>query len=84
MAEIVADELEVCVDCAQLIANGSTEGLTDSQIEDIEIGLNRIEGHWTLTYNPETEDDYICFSRRQCDGCLSYLGGSRFRAAVLN
>ena len=84
MAVIVADNLWVCVDCAGIIANGESDEYLESQLEDITIGLDRIEGHWVLDYDGDLDTGYDVFSKQKCDGCGSRYGGSRFRAAVLS
>ena len=79
MAEVLYDEQLVCSDCAMVITNGS-RALEDvpERINSVVESLNRVEGHWALT------DEFYEFSWQACDGCRSYLGGSRYGAVVLS
>lgn len=80
MARVIADELEVCEDCAQSIANG--EG-TD-ELSRRQVALWGADA-WGLVLACGDEDEDTCptFSTRPCDGCGSTLAGSRHLAAVL-
>jgi len=81
MAEILIDELWVCSDCAQIIANGPG-GMDLSEEEENRIVEALGDRYWVLDYDSETGAGIDDFSRRQCDGCGSHLGGSRHRAVV--
>ena len=87
MAEILYDEQLVCIDCADVIANGwgnfnenYPDGYseTNARREDIENGLSKVEGHWALSGTEET------FSSHFCDLCGSRFAGARFGAVVLS
>ncbi len=79
--------LWVCVDCAAFIANGEVEDPDPEWSED------NLFWNWPnafLVLNPENSDgpeyednpDVIEFSNSECEGCGSYLAGTRYRAAA--
>ena len=90
MATIDADELEFCVDCVMLIANGE---VFDSDGNDIgpsvanaqtAIWGTGINGAMGLVLNSHCKEcigeEEACegwFSWSSCDGCGSTLGGDR-------
>lgn len=89
MATIIASDLWVCTDCAQIIANGEIrdgreddgQSVADAQVAvwgELAIGL-------VLDYGEdEDEDNYvIAFSAAPCDGCGELLASERMRAAVI-
>ena len=68
-------ELEVCVDCAMLIANGETpEGNPDFTLSP------RWDGYHVALNCPE--DCEGSFTWSSCEGCDSPLGGDRHPAAA--
>jgi hypothetical protein len=78
MASVVADGLEVCTDCALMIANG--EGSEDH--------ARKVSSVWGadaigLVLTCSDEDCSPPFSWSRCDGCGSTLGGDRHEAAVI-
>jgi hypothetical protein len=82
MATIDADELEFCVDCTMLIANGecydSDGNDIGAEVADRQMAIwgTGWDGAYGLTLNcPEDCDGY--FTWRACDGCGSTLGGDR-------
>jgi hypothetical protein len=74
MVEITHDEIEVCTDCAQLVAN-------DEATPEHRAAVARQwpTGHLVLSGG---EEEDACFSSRPCDGCGSQLGGDRMPAVV--
>ncbi len=89
MAHIDADELEFCIDCVMLIANGE---VTDSDGNDIgpsvanaqtEIWGFGIDGALGLVLAcPDDCEGW--FSWSECDGCGSTPGGDRHPGAHLS
>lgn len=75
-------ELDICVDCLSLMANGTTgdyPGAPDDAAHAAEI-----EARWSgteITLNCD-EDCEGWFSWSQCDGCGSVLGGERHPAVA--
>lgn len=81
----IHNELEACMDCVQLIANGEVpHDWTDAQIEEWE---SRIEERWkdseTHAVIGGEEDTEAYFSWRPCGYCGSSLGGDRYPIALL-
>lgn len=76
-------EINVCVDCTLLIANGEC---TDSDGNDI---AERVAEAQTAIWGDAagrivlTLDDEPFFSWSDCGGCGSTLGGDRMKAVVL-
>lgn len=68
-------DMEICVDCAMLHANGSTEGLEGDRLAEVLAGLD--------TYPFLAVGDDAGFSWSRCDACGSRLGGDRLTAAVI-
>ena len=72
-------DLWVCVDCANVIANGDWSGIDDlTHRAAIEQGLTYSGGHWAIL------DDVRDFSSKHCDCCKSPLAGSRLEAVLLD
>lgn len=84
MAEIIADELKVCVDCAQIIANGEIDDGTDRGqiVADLQVQIWGADAFGLVLSGDLDEEPH--FSWSSCDGCGSTLGGDRFDAAVLS
>ena len=80
----VHNEIEVCSDCVQLIANG--EMPVDNTGAQDDAMLAAIQSNWgELAVNiclGDTEE-YNEFSWSACDCCDSRLGGARYPAVVL-
>lgn len=68
-------DMEVCVDCAMLHANGSTEGLEGDRLTEVIGGL--------AEYPFLAIGDAAGFSWSACDACGSRLGGDRLEAAMV-
>lgn len=83
MVRVIADELLVCGDCAQVIANGEIDDGTDrgDEIAALQVEVWGADA-WGLVLGDT--DDMVDFSTRRCDGCGTYLAGERFPAAVLS
>lgn len=88
----VTEDLEVCTDCAMLIANGFVaDGITgydiSQEIADAQIALwgGGPDGAAGLVLASRgdvwEDDDEPHFSWNRCDGCGSTDGGDRFAAA---
>ena len=81
--------LWVCVDCAQVVANGDWSEIDDERREEISQGLDLEPGTWVLdglgdeSETATIESGYKVFSRASCDCCKSYLGGARLSAALI-
>ena len=77
MAELIADDCWICVDCVMAIANGDMPEDKETR-ERVEKGLTLEDGcNWVLG-DGENE-----FSWSSCDCCGSSLGGSRHEAAII-
>lgn len=73
----ITTELQVCVDCAIVAANGDTSGIEDElRAAEVVAAVNAL-GHGFLIGDPSG------FSWRWCDCCDSPLGGDRFDAVIL-
>lgn len=83
--------IEVCEDCASLLANGEA---FDAEGNDIATELNEMiesvwpnegDGSWWRLVLDCDEDGQTCdvFTYRQCDGCGSTLGGGRHKAVTM-
>ena len=72
-------DIEVCVDCTMMLANGECEGLdTDSWYHAVKAaGMTRFDV--ALNIGEDTEPS---FSWSACDYCGSRLGGDRYPAVV--
>lgn len=83
MAKIIAGELEVCSDCAQIIANGEINDGTDTgeRTADAQVAKWGDDARGLVLADHEGFEPY--FSWSDCDGCGSTLGGDRWPAAVL-
>lgn len=84
MATIIADGLEVCGNCAQIIANGEINDGTDAgeRTAAAQVGIwGKDAIGLVLDYDADFEP---YFSYSSCDGCGSTLGGDRWPAAVLS
>lgn len=86
MATVTHDGLEVCTDCAQLIANGDLGGqeCEHGGADDHAAAMVAVWGEGpagvlglVLELSEETEAH---FSSRRCDGCGSTLAGDRLPA----
>lgn len=74
-------DLEVCVDCLQLIANG--EDYTEAgDLEDRIAAIWPPEDGWRLAPNCPPDGDCGGFSWSPCDACGSRLGGDRHYAVA--
>ena len=74
------EDLEVCVDCTQLIANGEDHTEEQDLEKKIEKQWGELAGHLVMSCDEGCEGE---FSWRPCDGCGSTLGGDRHKATVL-
>lgn len=80
MATIDADDLEFCIDCVMLIANGEgTDAHTEAMVAIWGEGINGVMG--LVLSCPEDCEGW--FSWSECDGCGSSLGGDRHPGAHL-
>jgi len=72
-------DIDVCVDCTMMIANGECEGLDpDSWYHAVKAnGMTRFDV--ALNIGEDTEPS---FSWSACDYCGSRLGGDRYPAVV--
>ncbi len=80
MAEILADDCSVCVDCLMVIANDDSRGIEDAAREKVvraAVYGRKDGGYWTAG------NDELGFSWQPCDCCNSPLGGDRHAAAIL-
>lgn len=86
--QVFADELYVCADCIQVIANDDWTWFDGSAAEferrhaEIDAGIGQfdtpeIRRYWV------PGDDYLESSRWSCDCCGSSLPGARYECAVL-
>jgi len=78
---ITTTDLEVCVDCIMLLANGETGDEQETAAHAAKI--NALWGDTQLV--PACDED--CegwFSWSSCDGCGSTLGGDRHKAAAIH
>jgi hypothetical protein len=73
------DFVDVCADCAQVLANGVCNGWEDSPDETRErpagVFPYCVDGAWPT-------DDVTTFSKFPCECCGSRLAGSRVRVVV--
>lgn len=83
------DDLLVCDDCAQILANGDLGG-TDCEHGNAETHMAVMFTHWgemtqamVLACDEEGRGSCRDFSIVPCDGCGSALAGARHPAAVL-
>lgn len=83
MATIIADDLLVCGECAQIISNGEISNGTNRG-DEIAAAQVAVWGTDAGGLVLSGTDDPHEFSKRQCDGCGTYLAGERFDAAVLS
>ena len=83
LADAIHYELDVCIDCLALIANGECEtpdpGWDPSDVSDRWDGF-----HLMAACEPENLET-MCgsFSWMSCDGCGSTLGGERHQVIAL-
>ncbi len=77
MAAVICDDLQVCVDCAMLIANGEASPEHAEKVSEIwgDDCVNLV-----LSCGDECDES---FSWSDCDGCGSSLGGTRHEAALI-
>ena len=83
MAVSVAyDDLRVCGECAQILANGE---IRDGREDDgASVAAAQVEQWGELARGLVlTGDEPTPFSKAQCDGCGTTLAGERWDAAVL-
>lgn len=81
-AIIIADELEVCTDCAMISANGE---LGQGDDEQDRRHARRMARQWPdgdVVLSGSGDDDVVPFSTRRCDGCGDELAGERHPAVV--
>ena len=79
---VIHDDLSVCTDCIQMLANGECRECNDDRTAcpvaySIEVTWEGEEGHLV----PGSED--LGFSWSACDGCGQTLGGDRHSAAFI-
>jgi hypothetical protein len=74
-------EIEVCVDCASLIANGDTTGIDDPEREAEVLAQAGIPEGWHVALDCP-EDCEGGFSWSPCGACRSPLGGDRHPAVL--
>lgn len=87
MVAVLNDDLRVCVDCRQVIANDEwswldyhdwTEEEKDARRQQIVEGISReLPAQWVMG------NDYEEFSHCACDCCGDRYAGSRFAATLL-
>lgn len=89
MATITHDDLAVCDDCAQILANGEFDG--ECEHGDATAHADAMTEIWgegaagilrMVLACGEDEEECDSFSRRGCDGCGSSLAGGRHAAVV--
>ncbi len=81
MNEVMYKNLEVCVDCAAVIANNDWTNMDTETEARIREAFERETGYrWELTCDPDDEDNCTAFSSWPCDLCKSPLAGSRHSA----
>lgn len=83
MVMVIADGLDVCMDCAALIANDEA---TDEHRAAVEEEMHHKDdsallGMWVLTGTEDVDD--TPFGIDPCDMCGSPLAGYRTKAAIL-
>lgn len=79
----IIDDLQICSDCAMIIANDDASGMDDATEAACRAGIEKeaaAGGHWALS---GAEDEESSFSWSACDCCGSRLGGDRIAAAVV-
>jgi hypothetical protein len=81
--KIARDNLWLCHDCHFAAAGVDETIVNQRQALATEEGLKTLGIHLVPDHDGNTGDGCDEFSRRQCDCCLSSLGGSRHRYAVL-
>lgn len=84
--------IAVCVDCADLLANGEAHTWDKAEYRDISQEIQtRISEHWgdtqitlgSVTDTADTETE-TWFSSSACEACGSHLAGDRFDAVAWN
>lgn len=79
MAVVVCDDLDVCMDCAMLLANDEA---TDEH--RAAFAAHRAQGQQgQMVLDGESDVDDTPFSTVRCDGCGSTDAGYRTSAAIL-
>lgn len=78
--QIIRD-LWLCDTCMLLAVNGEAGDETPERIAACDAGFERLGAHLSSNFTEGDGEDE--FSWRQCDCCLTRLGGSRFRFAIL-
>lgn len=80
---VVADDLRVCSDCAQVIANGEISDGTDrgDRTAAAQVAVWGADAIGLVLAG--TDDGPDPFSTAPCDGCGSTLAGERWDAAVI-
>lgn len=88
MVSVIDDDLWVCGDCAQVIANGEwswldyhdwTEEEKQARCQEIEDGLEREAPAYWVMGNTTKE-----FAWSSCDCCFNSDGGPRYQASLLD
>jgi hypothetical protein len=70
-------ELELCVDCTHVLANGVE---SEEHARAADAMTSKWGPGWLLLLNHPEGGDVAYFSWKDCDGCGSRLGGMRFTA----
>lgn len=80
--QVIRDGIQLCTDCMFAAVNGD---LTDDDARNaaIDAGLTRLGMHLVPDFEGEYERGHDEFSWRQCECCLTRLGGARWDFAVL-
>lgn len=69
-------ELEMCVDCTMIVANGDSSGMDETTEAAVVVGLDRL---YDQGYHVAMGDETTDFSWTRCDVCGSTLGGTRLQ-----
>ncbi len=78
VTETVYKDLDVCADCAAVIANGDWTNMdAETEVRIREAFEAQTDYRWELTCDPEDEDTCTAFSSWPCDLSSSPLAGSR-------
>jgi hypothetical protein len=78
---VTHDGLQVCTDCADVLANGG-ENVEPSHADTMSAEWAGVPGQLVLACTDD-EEDCPTFTSRPCDGCGSRLAGSRHLAVRL-
>jgi hypothetical protein len=77
----VIDGGSVCIDCAMVIANGDTSGISDLELWEAMIGEHDPTENGKWTYVIDSGEAH--FSCRRCDYCGSNLAGDRLNVTII-